>query len=578
MHYKLITPRNNDFSPIEQILTNRGIPYEQIPMFLYTDDSVRNNPYDLANICSAANRILRAMIRQESIYIQVDSDCDGYTSAAVLINYLHRVFPSTVENNVSFGLHTKKHHGIAVENISDKCSLVIVPDASSNEAEIHQALASRGIDTVVLDHHHADINIDDPAIIVNNQMCSYENKNLSGVGIVYQLCKVLDDLINVSYADDFLDLVALGMVADMMDLRILETKRLIELGCSRIINPFFMYMRKKNDFVMKGKVNPFTISFYIAPFINAITRSGTDEEKRLIFESLLEHRAMKLVPSTKRGGKGQEELLVEQAIRVAGAVKKYQDDAKLEALDDLRFRIQSMDGDYGIIILQLEHPIDTNLTGLLANQIMAEYSAPVLILNKRINNETGEITWEGSGRGYVTDEVDDWRAYIEPHAIYAEGHAMAFGVGFTPEQLNNFYKHMSKVHNSMTFEKAYNVDFAFTMHDEFDDIIYSIAEHEEIWGQGVTQPNIVIKDIILAKDNIKLMGKGTLKIELGSNKTTCIKFNATDIYNHLQSMFPSDDAKIKITLVGSCQINDYNNYPQLKLIDYEINYIDAWGF
>lgn len=578
MHYKLIAPRDNDLSAIEQVLVNRGIPHEQIPLFLYTDDTVRCNPYSLTDIVPAANRVLRAMLRQEVVYVQVDSDCDGYTSAAVLINYLHRVFPSIVENKVRFGLHTKKHHGISMEDIPEGCTLVVVPDASSNEADLHQALAERGIDVVVLDHHHAERVEGDPAIIVNNQMCNYENKSLSGVGIVYQFCKVLDDLIHASYADDFLDLVALGMVADMMDLRALETKRLIDLGCSRIVNPFFTYMRKKNDFVMKGKVNPFTISFYVAPFINAITRSGSDAEKRLIFESLLEHRALMLVPSTKKGCRGQEELLVEQAVRVAGTVKKHQDDAKLEALDDLRFRIQSEDGDYGIIILKLENPIDTNLTGLLANQIMAEYSAPTLILNKRVNSETGEITWEGSGRGYVTDEVDDWRAYIAPHAMYAEGHAMAFGVGFTPEQLENFYKHMARVRSSMTFDKAYNVDFVFGMDEEFDNIIYNVAEYDEIWGQGVTQPSVVIKNISLKKDDIKLMGRGTLKIELGYHKTTCIKFNATDIYNHLQSMFPSDDATIKLSLVGSCQINDYNNYPQLKLIDYEINYVDTWGF
>ena len=155
---------------------------------------------------------------------------------------------------------------------------------------------------------------------------------------------------------------------------------------------------------------------------------------------------------------------------------------------------------------------------------------------------------------------------------------MAFGVGFTPEQLENFYKHMARVRSSMTFDKAYNVDFVFGMDEEFDNTIFNVAEYDEIWGQGVTQPSVVIKNISLKKDDIKLMGRGTLKIELGYHKTTCIKFNATDIYNHLQSMFPSDDATIKLSLVGSCQINDYNNYPQLKLIDYEINYVDTWGF
>ena len=64
--------------------------------------------------------------------------------------------------------------------------LVIVPDASSNENGIHKSLGKHDIKVVVLDHHQADVDEEDPAIIVNNQMSDfYENKALSGVGIVY---------------------------------------------------------------------------------------------------------------------------------------------------------------------------------------------------------------------------------------------------------------------------------------------------------------------------------------------------------------------------------------------------------
>lgn len=431
---------------------------------------------------------------------------------------------------------------------------------------------------LVLDHHHAEIDINDPAIIINNQMCNYENKNLSGVGIVYKFCKVLDKLIGVSYADEFLDLVALGMIADMMDLRSFETKYLIDMGCLEVKNPFFIYMCKKNDYSMKSKVNPFTISFYIAPFINAVTRSGSDAEKLLIFESLLNHKAMTLIPSGNRNRKGLEDLLVTEAIRVANNVKKHQDDAKVKALEDLRFRINSGECDYGILIITLENPIDTNLTGLLANQIMAEYGKPTLILNKRINNETNEVTWEGSGRGFATIEVNDWRAFLETYAMYAEGHAMAFGIGFTPEQLNEFKSFM--LNKNMDISKSYSVDFIFNLNDRFDETILDIAKYDELWGQGLTQPMIALKNIPLRKNDILLQGKGTLKIKLDNHQTTCIKFGGTEIYNDLQSSFPSDDSTIKITLIGTCNLNDWGGSisPQLKLIDYDITYVDTWGF
>ena len=193
MNYKLIAPRDDELTAIEQVLVNRGIPYKDIRLYLNLNDSVIQDPYGLTNIELGAKRLLQAMLRQEEIYVQVDSDCDGYTSAAVLINYLHRVFPSIVENKVRYGLHTKKHHGIAVEDIPSGCTLVVAPDSSSNEADIHRELKANGIDVLVLDHHHAEPDGQDPAIIVNNQMCDYDNKCLSGVGVVYKFCQVLDD-------------------------------------------------------------------------------------------------------------------------------------------------------------------------------------------------------------------------------------------------------------------------------------------------------------------------------------------------------------------------------------------------
>lgn len=134
---------------------------------------------------------------------------------------------------------------------------------------------------------------------------------------------------NRNYADDYLDLAAVGLVGDMMDLKSMETKELVQLGLGRIHNPFLVGMCEKNAFSMKGAVNPFTVTFYIVPFVNAITRSGTQEEKELIFESMLESKANNKVLSTKRGHKlGEQETILTQALRVVTNVKKRQTDAQ----------------------------------------------------------------------------------------------------------------------------------------------------------------------------------------------------------------------------------------------------------
>lgn len=90
----------------------------------------------------------------------------------------------------------------------------------------------------------------------------------------------------------------------MMDLRDFETRHLVTLGLNNIQNPFFKGMVEKNAFSLKGEYTPIGIAFYVAPYINAVNRMGTQEEKLLLFESMLEYKALELIPSTKRGCKG----------------------------------------------------------------------------------------------------------------------------------------------------------------------------------------------------------------------------------------------------------------------------------
>ena len=173
--------------------------------------------------------LIKHISQNDKIFIQIDSDCDGYTSAAALINYLNCLFPSFTQNNIIYRIHQGKEHGIVLDTIPQDVKLVICPDAASNDYDEHAALKKAGIDVLVIDHHEADY-ISPDACIINNQLCDYPTKSLSGVGMVYKFCSYIDELLNVDYADQFLDLVALGMVADMMDLRDFETKHLITRG------------------------------------------------------------------------------------------------------------------------------------------------------------------------------------------------------------------------------------------------------------------------------------------------------------------------------------------------------------
>lgn len=574
MNFK-VYERNHEFNVLEQVLYNRGITsLEEMKEFLTPDESVVQNPLNLDHIEDAVKELCRNLAHQNKIYIQVDSDCDGYTSAAVLINYLHRIFPATVENNIIYNIHDNKHHGINIDMIPDNVKLVIAPDSSSNENDLHKQLAERGIHTIVLDHHQAKGDEEDPAIIVNNQMCNYNNKALSGVGIVYKFCKVLDTIFHVSYADDYLDLVSLGNVADMMDIRQAETHYYIMQGANNIKNIFYNKMIEKQEFSMKGQVNPFTISWYIAPLINAITRSGTIEEKRMVFEAFLDFRAVEIVQSTKRGAKGQQELKVDQALRLVTNVKSRQEKTKKEILDNILPTIDPESTD-PIIIVKFTEPIDENLNGLLANQLMGMFHKPTFILS------AVDGYFKGSARGFESSKVHDWRSYVEESGLaeYAEGHEFAFGVSFKEDMLNQFENKVKKELGTDN-QAFYEVDFAYNTSDQFDKNIEDLGHLQGLWGQNVQEPLVVFEKIALTQNDIQLLGKGTLKITFPGHKTNCIKFGGEDIYNDLMQKLPDIESRVYVTLLGTCAINEYKGfeYPQIKLKDYEINSVAEWYF
>ena len=83
-----------------------------------------------------------------------------------------------------------------------------------------------------------------------------------------------------SHAENYLDLVALGLDADMMSMLSIETKHLILKGFldENIKNPFIRGMAERNSYSLGGRITPIGAAFYIAPFVNAMVRSGTIEE------------------------------------------------------------------------------------------------------------------------------------------------------------------------------------------------------------------------------------------------------------------------------------------------------------
>ena len=585
MEYQLIMPRiplKNATTAVEQVLANRGISPENVEHYLHTTDADICDPNMIMNMREGAAMLVKHISQNDKVLVQIDSDCDGYTSAAALINYLNCLFPGFVQNNVYYRIHTGKQHGILLETIPDDVKLVIAPDSSSNDYEEHQQLSLKGVDVLVIDHHEAD-KISEHACVINNQLCEYPTKSLSGVGMVYKFCSYIDELLNVDYADQFLDLVSLGMVADMMDLRDYETKHLITRGLENIRNPYFKGMVDRQSYSLKEGISPIGVAFYIAPYVNATIRMGTQEEKLMLFESMLDYRGYELVPSTKRGCKGQQETRVEQACRNCANIKNRQTKARDAALENIERIIKEKNLlDNKILVIKLDSfEADKNLTGLIANQLMAKYQRPVLLLNKIVNEipneETGKvetlISWEGSGRGYDKSKFDNLREFLKESGLvtYAEGHANALGVGIYDTFFENFINYSNRELAEFDFTPCYKVDFIFNGADFNGSDIVEIAELRSLWGQGVEEPFVALEGIKVHAGNATLMSPDknpTLKITL-PNGTSLIKFKSSQ---EEVEKFTSLTGCITANIVGKCERNIWNGIitPQIIIEDYEI--------
>ena len=564
MKYELIAPRDPEASGLIQVLMNRGFNKNEIVHYLHTTDADLIDPQSIEHMQDGIDMLLKHIKNNDDIYVQCDADVDGYTSSAILINYLHRLYPDFVKNHIFYKMHTKKAHGINMEFITDNIKLVVAPDASSEEFEIHKELHDKNIDVLIIDHHNAD-GYSPWACVINNQISDYPNKALSGAGMVYKFCCALDKELNVNYADDFIDLAIFGIVADVMDMRTYENRRLADKATVCLKSPLLQALMAQNAFQNGNDVNIKAFSWTMAPPVNAVTRVGTDAEKMLLFESLLEYKAYEEIPSTKRGCKGQLETRVEQAARTCKNVKARQDrlrDASyIEAVNMVN------NNDKIIIILRDQTTQEErNLTGLVANKLMSCYEKPILLLSREVE-EDGTISWAGSGRNN-SSYIPSLQEYLKNTGLvdFANGHDNAFGVKISDENVKKLLVYTNEKFNDVSDERSYRVDLIYQGNKIDTADIITLADSGNLWGEGITEPLVAIENLTLTNDKVDLSAKGYLTITINSELSLVKRGVTLEEFEKLS--IPG--GRVIINAVGACRRQAWDDKVVIDMVDYDI--------
>lgn len=572
---KLYNEPDYSLTAQQQILYNRGIPVEKQEEWLNAGWDNINDWRLLKNIDKAAEVLYNTYTNPEKcVGILVDEDCDGLGSSSLAYNFLHRI-GALCKKELIFH-RQRKAHGLSdldLESIKDKYDLLWVPDSASNDYADLEYLSRYPPVVVINDHHIAEY--ESPyAIVVNNQLCDYPNKNFSGGGIVFQQCRAIEDMFyngDHSVSTSLLDLCAFSNISDMMDSRELETKAVANLGLTNLDNKFLKNMAEAHKYSidkMNG-LNYLSCAFYITPYLNCCFRSGTQEELEFVCKAFLDDYACQLVDSSKRGHKGEKVYWWEEAITIAERVKRRQTQVQNDAMDFLKSQIEDNNLTDNAIIICKCNPddISPSVVGLVANRIQAQYQHPTLVL--REVEEDGVKKLKGSGRNYSNCEIEDMRKVCEDTGLtyYAQGHDSSFGCAMPAENEQAFIEATNEVYKDISFIPVYWIDYSWTPGTVDRKRIIDIA-NLNIYGQNVPESYVEIHDISLHPSMIQLMGKNkdTIKITLPNGVAIMLFRQSEDLYNQM-----CEDNMV-LDVCGTCNENVWNgtSTPQVMCEEYSL--------
>ena len=547
----------------KNLLRARGV--DNIDDFLSPSEKNLQSWEDLDNIKLGVDLVKNTINDKKPYAILIDPDNDGFTSFAILYQYLKRLNP---EKEIEYFIHSAKQHGLedTYQVFQDKeYSIVFLPDSSSNDGVFAKEINAP---ICVIDHHEIDNEPSDNMIVINNQSSAkYKNKYLSGAGMVWQFCRAMDYYFGHEWAYDYTDLAAVGICGDAMSGLEIENQYIWSYGFSHINNFFLKTLIDKQNFSMKGIVNPTTVAFYISPLLNAVTRVGTTEEKLHMAEAFI--NGEKLIPSNKKGHKGELVALAAEATRECVNAKSRQ----ARILDNIEEKIDIKINKKDLLInkvlfVELDDDDDfpSTLNGLLATRLTNKYNRPAIVARA---NDDGYI--RGSARAIKTENMDSFKQYLEESEMfeYVLGHPLAFGCSISNYNLDKFFSYSNDSLKDVELgEKCYSVNFIRdAMDNDIDNLIRDVGEYGYIWSNQNDEPILYIDNIILSTNEIQIIGTNRDTVKFIKNGITYIKFKANELIDELSGM-----KDIIMKIVGRCNINEWNGIknPQIIIDDYEI--------
>ena len=529
---------------IATIMLNRGITDPE--SFITPTEDGFLDPFMMLGMEKATERILKAIADNEKIAIYGDYDVDGITSTAIMVKFLrsHKadvIYYIPDRHEEGYGINTDAIDKIHAQGVT----LLITVDCGITALKEIAYAKELGIETIITDHHECKDETPDAYCLLNPKQpdCEYPFKKLAGVGVAFKLLQALTIKMHFhmrELIDEYIDLVAIGTIADVMPL-VGENRIIVKKGLELLKYTVNRGIRALADVaeINLSNVQTGTIGFMLAPRINAAGRMG---DPRCAVELLL----------------AKDDMTAKKYAEILNDKNRERQETEISILEDALNIIESTPSIKNDFVIVLAHEgWHHGIIGIVASKISERFNKPCILIS------TDEENGKGSGRSIRSFNL--FKALEHSGHLMQKfgGHDLAAGLSIKPENIDKFREEINAYAKECLTE------------DDFMPILYIDSELPppyinmnsaeklsilEPYGMGNACPLFYATDLCISQ--IRPLSEGKhIKLILSSGEY-CIDAVGFNMGELLDILNEGD----KIDIAFSIDINIYRGARQLQVL------------
>ena len=523
------------------VLVNRNIVNEDdIKLFLNPTRNDFHDPYLMPDMKVAVERIVKAIENNEKTIIYGDYDVDGITSITVLTKFLKERgldVSSYIPNRLDEGYGLNRE---AIKNIADEgYKLIITVDCGISGTEEVAYAYSLGMEVIVTDHHEPLEELPKALAVIDckRKDSKYPFSSLAGVGVAFKLAQAIGIKLGLEEKEylKYLDIVCIGTISDIVPL-IDENRVIAKLGLKLVEQTRSPGVRALLNAAAYKEVNSNTVSFGIAPRINACGRMGHERDALDLFltENIVE--ANRITEKLNEYNKTRQEI------------EKRMFEEAIQKIETENFK------ENNAIVLGGEN-WHHGVIGIVASKITELYYKPSILICFEEN--------EGKGSGRSIPGFDLHAAlcsssdYLEKYG----GHEMAVGLSLKKDKFDDFkikFEEIAKNAHTEEFIPVIKVDKEINLKDITIENVKNLSLLEP-FGEANKTPIFIYKNLRI--DSIRALSEGKhLKLTLKDGNTiiNAIGFN---MGGYSEEYLIGD----KIDVIGVLEINSFNGLESVQI-------------